>query len=37
MEKKPVVLFANEWSANYFAQTNPKVVLSGAPASTVRG
>ena len=31
MEKNPVVLFANEWSANYFAQTNPKVALSNVP------
>jgi hypothetical protein len=22
-----VALFANEWSANYFAQTNPKMPL----------
>jgi peptide chain release factor 3 len=27
MERNPVVLFANDWSANYFAQTNPKIVL----------
>ena len=27
-----VVLFENEWSANYFAQTNPKVALSLLPA-----
>ncbi len=26
-----VVLFSNEWSANYFAQTNPKVPLSALP------
>jgi peptide chain release factor 3 len=31
MGNNPVVLFANEWSANYFAQTNPKVVLSSVP------
>ncbi len=31
MDKNPVVLFANDWSANYFTQTNPKVALSKAP------
>jgi peptide chain release factor 3 len=31
MEHKPVVLFANEWSANYFMQTNAKVPLSALP------
>jgi peptide chain release factor 3 len=25
--RRPVVLFTNDWSANYFAQTNPKVEL----------
>ncbi len=28
MGKNPVVLFANDWSANYFVQTNPKVAVS---------
>jgi peptide chain release factor 3 len=28
----PVVLFNNEWSANYFAETNPNVPLSALPA-----
>jgi hypothetical protein len=28
MEKRAVVLFPNEWAANYFSQTNPKVPLS---------
>ena len=28
MDQNPVVLFANDWSANYFAQTNPKVGLT---------
>jgi peptide chain release factor 3 len=28
MENKPVALFPNEWSANYFIQTHPKVPLS---------
>ena len=27
MGENAVVLFANEWSANYFAQTNPRVPL----------
>jgi peptide chain release factor 3 len=26
-DNKPVALFANEWSMNYFAQTNPKTEL----------
>jgi peptide chain release factor 3 len=28
MARNPVILFANDWSANYFAQTNAKVELS---------
>jgi peptide chain release factor 3 len=36
MGKNPVVLFANEWSANYFPQTNPKVPLSSLPVQTAR-
>jgi peptide chain release factor 3 len=35
MGRNPVVLFANDWSANYFAQTNPKVVLSSQPIGRV--
>jgi peptide chain release factor 3 len=31
MGRNPVVLFANDWSANYFTQTNPKVALSNLP------
>jgi peptide chain release factor 3 len=31
MGKNPVILFANDWSANYFAQTNAKVPLSHLP------
>jgi len=27
-DQKPVALFSNEWSLNYFIQTNPKTVLS---------
>ncbi len=36
MSGHPVVLFENEWSANYFAQTNSKVALSGLPVETQR-
>lgn len=36
MAQHPVVLFANEWSANYFGQTNPKVPLSALPPEVVR-
>jgi peptide subunit release factor RF-3 len=32
MSRNPVILFANDWSANYFAQTNPKTALSSLPA-----
>lgn len=28
IKQNPVILFANEWSANYFVQTNPKVAGS---------
>jgi peptide chain release factor 3 len=31
MSQNPVVLFANEWSAGYFTQTNPKVPLAHLP------
>lgn len=31
VHKQPVVLFTNDWSANYFPQTNPKVTLSALP------
>ena len=30
-DQKPVVLFPNEWSTNYFTQTNPKTHLSNLP------
>jgi peptide chain release factor 3 len=36
MGKNPVVLFGNEWSSNYFAQTNPRVPLSNLPLQTAR-
>jgi peptide chain release factor 3 len=32
--RNPVVLFTNEWSANYFPQTNPRVPLSALPVQT---
>jgi peptide chain release factor 3 len=31
IKQNPVILFPNEWSANYFAQTNPKVPLASLP------
>lgn len=31
-----VVLFVNDWSANYFSETNPKVPLSSLPAQSAR-
>ena len=31
MGQNPVVLFSNEWSANYFSQTNGKIALSALP------
>ena len=34
--RNPVVLFTNEWSANYFPQTNPRVPLSALPVQTAR-
>lgn len=30
-DQKPVILFSNDWSANYFEQTNSKVPLSNLP------
>ena len=30
--KKPVILFQDEWSCNFFAERNPKVKLSALPA-----
>ena len=37
MERHPVVLFATEWAANYFVQTNPKAPLTVLPAAIERG
>ena len=34
--KNPVVLFQNEWSANYFGETNKAVPLSPLPVQTAR-
>jgi peptide chain release factor 3 len=34
--KNPVVLFQNDWSANYFDETNKKFPLSAVPVQTVR-
>ncbi len=36
MGQNPVMLFANEWSANYFAQTNKNCPLSALPAPTAK-
>ena len=36
MGKNPVVLFANEWSANYFGETNKNCPLSALPVQTAR-
>ena len=34
--KNPVVLFQNEWSANYFGETNKAATLSALPVQTAR-
>jgi peptide chain release factor 3 len=34
--KNPVVLFQNEWSANYFGETNKGIVLTAIPIQTAR-
>jgi peptide chain release factor 3 len=34
--KNPVVLFPNDWSADYFARTNERVPLSALPVQTTR-
>jgi peptide chain release factor 3 len=34
--KNPVVLFQNEWSANYFSETNKNCPLSALPVQTAR-
>ena len=35
-DQNPVVLFANDWSANYFAQTNAKVPLTNLPPGSLK-
>jgi hypothetical protein len=34
--KNSVVLFPNEWSADYFTKTNERVPLSALPVQTAR-
>ncbi|MGN6641653.1 MAG: peptide chain release factor 3, partial [Verrucomicrobiota bacterium] len=34
--KNPVILFTNDWSADYFAKTNERVPLSHLPVQTTR-
>jgi len=34
--KNPVVLFSNEWSANYFSETNRNIPLSALPVQTAK-
>ncbi len=34
-DQNPVALFANEWSQNYFSQTNPKIELSVLPRNSL--
>jgi len=34
-DNKPVALFPNEWSANYFGQNNPRIVLSNLPHGSI--
>ncbi len=36
MGRNPVMLFTNEWAADYFPQTNPNVSLSAQPVQTKR-
>jgi peptide chain release factor 3 len=36
MGENPVILFPNEWSANYFSETNPKAALSSLPIGRLR-
>ena len=36
MGRNPVILFANDWSADYFVQTNPKAILSALPVELAR-
>ena len=34
--KNPVVLFTNDWSANYFGETNKLIPLSALPVQTAK-
>ena len=34
--KNPVILFQNEWSANYFGETNKGIALTSLPIQTAR-
>jgi hypothetical protein len=34
--RNPIVLFENEWSANYFGQTNRNCPLSALPVQTAK-
>jgi peptide chain release factor 3 len=34
-DERPVVLFSNDWSANYFAQTNAKTPLTNLPPGSL--
>ncbi len=36
MGNNPVILFENEWSANYFGETNPSTPISALPVQTAR-
>ena len=36
MGNNPVILFENEWSANYFGETNPNTPISALPVQTAR-
>ena len=36
MGNNPVILFENEWSANYFGETNPNTPISSLPVQTAR-
>ena len=36
MGQRPVLLFGNEWAANYFRETNPKVALASLPPDAGR-
>ncbi|HKS36162.1 MAG TPA: peptide chain release factor 3, partial [Verrucomicrobiae bacterium] len=33
IDRNPVILFPNDWSANYFMQTNARISLSSLPVA----